>query len=136
MDQLAWQHVSSRTVVAGLSLAKMFGVIAIGMPVTLLSTAQVAFLVRKYVQTEMLDAPTADALPPFGRMHFITWGKPIPNNINDISSHDEILIAVTFMVTTTLIQAAMIITSEVTAVMDDDPVSSYSYMSCTPLRYG
>lgn len=58
-----------------MSLAKMFGVIAIGMPLTLLSTAQVAFLVRKYVQTEMLDAPTADALPPFGKMHFITWGE-------------------------------------------------------------
>ncbi len=59
---------------AGTSLAKMFGVVAIGMPLTLLSTAQVAFLVRKYVQTEMLDAPTAAALPPFGKMHFITWG--------------------------------------------------------------
>lgn len=58
-----------------MSLAKMFGVVAIGMPLTLFSTAQVAFLVRKYVQTEMLDAPTADALPPFGRMHFITWGE-------------------------------------------------------------
>ena len=64
--------------VAGMSLGKMFGVIAIGMPLTLFSTAQVAFLVRKYVQTEMLDAPTADALPPFGRMHFITWGKNHP----------------------------------------------------------
>lgn len=52
----------------------MFGVVAIGMPLTLLSTAHVAFLVRKYVKTEMLDTPTADALPPFGRMHFITWG--------------------------------------------------------------
>ena len=58
-----------------MSLAKMFGVVAIGMPLTLFSTAQVAFLVRKYVQTEMLDAPTADSLPPFGRMHFITWGE-------------------------------------------------------------
>ena len=53
----------------------MFGVVAIGMPLTLLSTAHVAFLVRKYVKTEMLDTPTADALPPFGRMHFITWGE-------------------------------------------------------------
>ena len=52
----------------------MFAVIAVGMPLTLLSTAQVAFQVRKYIQTEMLDAPTADALPPFGKMHFITWG--------------------------------------------------------------
>ncbi|DBA89179.1 hypothetical protein WJX77_010210 [Trebouxia sp. C0004] len=60
--------------IEGTSLAKMFGVVAIGMPLTLLSTAQVAFLVRKYVQTEMLDAPTAAALPPFGKMHFITWG--------------------------------------------------------------
>ncbi|KAL3139383.1 hypothetical protein ABBQ38_003717 [Trebouxia sp. C0009 RCD-2024] len=60
--------------IAGTSLAKMFGVVAIGMPLTLLSTAHVAFLVRKYVKTEMLDTPTADALPPFGRMHFITWG--------------------------------------------------------------
>lgn len=58
-----------------MSLAKMFGVVAIGMPLTLFSTAQVAFIVRNYVQTEMLDAPTADALPPFGRMHFITWGE-------------------------------------------------------------
>lgn len=58
-----------------MSLAKMFGVVAIGMPLTLFSTAQVAFLVRKYVQTEMLDTPTADALPPFGRYHFITWGE-------------------------------------------------------------
>ena len=60
---------------AGTSLAKMFGVVAIGMPLTLLTTAQVAYLVRKYVQTEMLDAPTADALPPFGRTHFLAWGK-------------------------------------------------------------
>ena len=58
-----------------MSLAKMFGVVAIGMPLTLFSTAQVAFLVRKYVQTEMLDTPTADALPPFGRYHYITWGE-------------------------------------------------------------
>lgn len=60
--------------IEGSSLAKMFAVIAVGMPLTLLSTAQVAFQVRKYIQTEMLDAPTADALPPFGKMHFITWG--------------------------------------------------------------
>lgn len=58
-----------------MSLAKMFGVVAIGMPMTLLCTAQVAFLVRKFVQTDMLEAPTADALPPFRRVHFISWGK-------------------------------------------------------------
>lgn len=57
----------------------MSGVVAIGMPLTLLSTAYVAFLVRKYVKTEMLDTPTADALPPFGRWHFITWGKMRPS---------------------------------------------------------
>ena len=61
-----------------MSLAKMFGVVAIGMPLTLFSTAQVAFLVREYVQTEMIDAPTADALPPFGRLHFIIWGEIPP----------------------------------------------------------
>lgn len=75
---------------AGMSLAKMFGVVAIGMPLTLLSTAQVAFMVRKYVQTEMLDAPTADALPPFGRMHFITWGDfpEVPPFVDKCSVHN------------------------------------------------
>ena len=68
-------HAGDAMLPAGMSLAKMFGVVAIGMPLTLLTTAQVAFLVRKYVKTEMLDAPTADALPPFGRLHFITWGQ-------------------------------------------------------------
>ena len=48
-----------------------------GMPLTLLSTAQIAFLIRKFTRTEMLDAPLADALPPFGRLHFISWGEAV-----------------------------------------------------------
>ena len=73
---LCCRHMSiSVTASAGMSLAKMFAVIAVGMPLTLLTTAQVAFLIRKYVQTEMQNMPAADSLPPFGKMHFITWGK-------------------------------------------------------------
>lgn len=53
----------------------MFAVIAVGMPLTLLTTAQVAFLIRNFVQTEMQNMPAADSLPPFGKMHFITWGR-------------------------------------------------------------
>ena len=52
----------------------MFAVVAVGMPLTLLTTAQIAFMIRKYVQTEMQSMPAADSLPPFNKMHFITWG--------------------------------------------------------------
>ena len=60
---------------AGMSLAKMVGVVAVGMPLTLLSTAQVAFLIRRWVQTDMLEMPAADQLPPFHKQHFISWGS-------------------------------------------------------------
>lgn len=59
---------------AGSSLAKMVAVVAVGMPLTLLTTAQVAFLVRNYVQTEMQSIPVADSLPAFNKTHFISWG--------------------------------------------------------------
>lgn len=60
---------------AGTALAKMFAVITVGMPLTLLSTAQVASLIRKAVKTEMVEVPLAAKLPPFRTSHFLSWGN-------------------------------------------------------------
>lgn len=59
---------------AGADLAKILGIIALGMPASLVFTAQVAVSIRKMVETKLEDTPTPKKLPPFKRFHYSLWG--------------------------------------------------------------
>ena len=72
---------------AGSDLAKIIGIIAVGMPASLLFTAQVAVSIRKMVDTKLEDTPTPKKLPPFKRFHYNLWGSflciPSQNPLQD-----------------------------------------------------
>lgn len=59
---------------AGADLAKILGIVALGMPASLVFTAQVAVSIRKMVETKLEDTPTPKKLPPFTRFHYSLWG--------------------------------------------------------------
>lgn len=50
-------------------------IIAVGMPASLLVTAQIAVSIRTAVKTEMEEQPPPKRLPPFGRLHYAGWGE-------------------------------------------------------------
>ncbi|KAK9807442.1 hypothetical protein WJX73_007719 [Symbiochloris irregularis] len=58
----------------GVALTKILSIIAIGMPFTLLVTAQVAIVIRRISQTELEPAKPEAQLPPFSKVHHIAWG--------------------------------------------------------------
>ena len=59
---------------AGADLAKILGIIAVGMPASLLVTAQVTVLIRNAVKTDMEEQPPVKRLPPFTTLHYAGWG--------------------------------------------------------------
>ena len=59
---------------AGADLAKILGIVALGMPASLVFTAQVAVSIRKMVETKLEDTPAHKKLPPFKRFHYSLWG--------------------------------------------------------------
>lgn len=59
---------------AGIDLVKILGLVIVGMPATLLVTAQVAILIRKYSKTEMEPHEPQDSMPPFSKLHYAAWG--------------------------------------------------------------
>lgn len=61
---------------AGADLAKILGIIAVGMPASLLVTAQVTVLIRNAVRTDMEEQPPVKRLPPFTAAHYAGWGAP------------------------------------------------------------
>ena len=61
---------------AGSDLGKIVAIIAVGMPASLIFTAQVAVAIRKMVETKLEDTPTPKKLPPFKRFHYSLWGEP------------------------------------------------------------
>ena len=58
----------------GSDLAKIVGIICVGMPASLLVTAQVAVLIRSAVRTTLEDTPPSQKLPPFAQSHYLAWG--------------------------------------------------------------
>ena len=62
---------------AGSDLGKILAIIAVGMPASLIFTAQVAVTVRKAVNTKLEDTPTPKKLPPFKPFHYSLWGAPL-----------------------------------------------------------
>ena len=60
---------------AGSDLGKILGIIAIGMPASLIFTAQVAVSIRKMVNTKLEDTPTPKKLPPFKPFHYSLWSE-------------------------------------------------------------
>ena len=61
---------------AGADLGKIVAIVALGMPASLIFTAQVAVAIRKMVETKLEDTPTPKKLPPFKRFHYSLWGEP------------------------------------------------------------
>ena len=59
---------------AGIDLAKILGLIVVGMPVTLLVTAQVAITIRKFSETEMEPPEPQAPAGAFSRLHHTAWG--------------------------------------------------------------
>lgn len=55
-------------------MGKILAIIAVGMPASLVFTAQIAVSIRKMVKTELEDSPTPKKLPPFKRFHYSLWG--------------------------------------------------------------
>lgn len=60
---------------AGADLGKIVAIVALGMPASLIFTAQVAVAIRKLVETKLEDTPTPKKLPPFKRFHYSLWGE-------------------------------------------------------------
>ena len=60
---------------AGADLGKIVAIVALGMPASLIFTAQVAVAIRKMVETKLEDTPTPKKLPPFKRFHYSLWGE-------------------------------------------------------------
>ena len=58
---------------AGVDLAKILALIVVGMPVTLLVTAQVAILIRRFSETELEPTNPIPPTPAFSRLHHIAW---------------------------------------------------------------
>ena len=59
---------------AGIDLAKILGLVVVGMPVTLLVTAQVAILIRHFSATQLEPPQTGPPPPAFTRLHHLAWG--------------------------------------------------------------
>ena len=55
-------------------MGKILAIIAVGMPLSLIFTAQVAVSIRKMVNTKLEDTPTPKKLPPFKAFHYSLWG--------------------------------------------------------------
>lgn len=67
-------HILACAMHAGIDLVKILGLVIVGMPATLLVTAQVAILIRKYSKTEMEPHEPQDSMPPFSKLHYAAWG--------------------------------------------------------------
>ena len=70
-----WWHAAA----AGSDLGKILAIIAVGMPASLIFTAQVAVSIRKMVNTKLEDTPTPKKLPPFKPFHYSLWGASCPH---------------------------------------------------------
>ena len=66
-----WLSLVSR---AGRDMAKIMAIIGLGMPASLLFTAQVAVGIRGLCQTQVEPQPPPRAEPPFSRAHHLAWG--------------------------------------------------------------
>ena len=75
--RLAMLHVCEKGCMgcAGADLGKIVAIVALGMPASLIFTAQVAVAIRKMVETKLEDTPTPKKLPPFKRFHYSLWGE-------------------------------------------------------------
>ena len=70
---------------AGSDLGKIIGIIAIGMPASLLFTAQVAVSIRRMVNTKLEDTPAPKKPPPFKAFHYSLWGASYPTEPIELS---------------------------------------------------
>jgi hypothetical protein len=59
---------------AGADLAKIVGILLVGMAATLLFTAQTAVWIRTAVKTENKEVVKAKPSPPFDGSHYAAWG--------------------------------------------------------------
>ena len=62
-------------------MGKILAIIAVGMPASLVFTAQVAVSIRKMVNTKLEDTPTPKKLPPFKPFHYSLWGASCPHSL-------------------------------------------------------
>ena len=59
---------------AGRDMAKILAIIGLGMPASLLFTAQVAVVIRALCQTQVEPQPPPRPQQPFSRAHHLAWG--------------------------------------------------------------
>ncbi len=57
-------------------MAKILAIICLGMPASLLFTAQVAVGIRALCKTQVEPQPPQRPQPPFARAHHLAWGVP------------------------------------------------------------
>lgn len=60
--------------IPGVDLARILGILSVGMVATLLFTAQITVAIREAVKTPVIPVPKGKASPPFQTSHFIAWG--------------------------------------------------------------
>ncbi len=57
-------------------MVKILAIIGLGMPASLLFTAQVAVGIRSLCRTQVEPQPPLQAQAPFSRAHYLAWGAP------------------------------------------------------------
>lgn len=57
-----------------MDLIKILALVVVGMPVTLLVTAQVAIVIRHFSQTELEPPLPQPPTPAFSKLHYTAWG--------------------------------------------------------------
>ncbi|GBF88340.1 plastidal glycolate glycerate translocator, chloroplastic [Raphidocelis subcapitata] len=62
------------TGIPGGDLARIVGILLVGMVATLLFTAQVAVVIREAVKTPVKPVPKGKPAPPFETGHYVAWG--------------------------------------------------------------